>query len=351
MKLTQEEIDDVALRFIYNVPHADCFWRDENDLDLRFMYSFQKAFWWYIDVLKSNEKILQYNEKAFMTTFFDNFAPLNNIFEKDILKNKYAEFRRYNKAVPRAGVIVLSSDHQSILLVSNFNNGQFEVPRGKIGKDEELFECAIREFYEETSFDIRNYLDRFKFVETIDRKGTPCHFFLCVADLPVKEMKPQTVGEIKSIKYINLNNLNASKYYNCHHVIETLKKKNIIDDVAFSTKKSNKTDKKRQSTPKKSKRNTDVDQSDLQTPKLKPQIPTKEIQKPLSLSSKNNTITEDIEKKLFCQVKNPVKSTPSKKNKKKDKSSEETNNHTDKTLIKSPSNDNPFKKRGNRGKG
>jgi 8-oxo-dGTP pyrophosphatase MutT (NUDIX family) len=68
----------------------------------------------------------------------------------------FSEFLAYKTRVPVRGAIMLNDTMDSVVLVKGWKKGaNWSFPRGKINKDEKDLDCAIREVYEETGFDIR----------------------------------------------------------------------------------------------------------------------------------------------------------------------------------------------------
>lgn len=68
----------------------------------------------------------------------------------------YAEFLAYKTRVPVRGAIMLNHDMDSVVLVKGWKKqAKWSFPRGKINKDEKDLDCAVREVYEETGFDIQ----------------------------------------------------------------------------------------------------------------------------------------------------------------------------------------------------
>ena len=63
---------------------------------------------------------------------------------------------QYKTRVPVRGAIMLNEAMDHTVLVKGWKkNANWSFPRGKINKDEDDLDCAIREVYEETGFDIR----------------------------------------------------------------------------------------------------------------------------------------------------------------------------------------------------
>ena len=68
----------------------------------------------------------------------------------------FSEFLAYKTRVPVRGAILLNEKMNEVLLVKGWKKGaNWSFPRGKINKDEPDLDCAIREVYEETGYDIK----------------------------------------------------------------------------------------------------------------------------------------------------------------------------------------------------
>jgi len=67
----------------------------------------------------------------------------------------FSEFLAYKTRVPVRGAILLNERMDEVLLVKGWKKGaNWSFPRGKINKDEPDLDCAIREVYEETGYDV-----------------------------------------------------------------------------------------------------------------------------------------------------------------------------------------------------
>ena len=68
----------------------------------------------------------------------------------------FSEFLAYKTRVPVRGAIMLNDAMDHAVLVKGWKKGaNWSFPRGKINKDEKDLDCAVREVWEETGFDIR----------------------------------------------------------------------------------------------------------------------------------------------------------------------------------------------------
>ncbi|KAK5629649.1 hypothetical protein RRF57_005364 [Xylaria bambusicola] len=83
-------------------------------------------------------------------------CPLLASFSADIHLKAFDEFMQYKTRVPVRGAVMLNDAMDAAVLVRGYKKGaSWSFPRGKINKDEDDVDCAIREVYEETGYDIR----------------------------------------------------------------------------------------------------------------------------------------------------------------------------------------------------
>ena len=94
------------------------------------------------------------NLRKFCSLIFQH-CPLLAEFS-DLHAAAYSEFLAYKTRVPVRGAIMLNHTMDHVILVKGWKKGsKWSFPRGKINKDEKDIDCAVREVYEETGFDLR----------------------------------------------------------------------------------------------------------------------------------------------------------------------------------------------------
>lgn len=82
-------------------------------------------------------------------------CPLLASFSVENHTKAFEEFLQYKTRVPVRGAILLNHAMDSVVLVKGWKKGaNWSFPRGKINKDEDDLDCAVREVYEETGFDL-----------------------------------------------------------------------------------------------------------------------------------------------------------------------------------------------------
>lgn len=126
----------------------------------------------------------------------------------------FEEFLQYKTRVPVRGAILLNEAMDSTLLVKGWKKGaSWSFPRGKINKDEDDLECAIREVDEETGFDIKvaglvPRQDEVKYIEvTMREQQIRLYVF---RNVPMDTaFAPRTRKEISKIQWYKLSELPA----------------------------------------------------------------------------------------------------------------------------------------------
>ncbi|KAH8427181.1 decapping enzyme complex catalytic subunit DCP2 [Aspergillus melleus] len=157
----------------------------------------------------------------------------------------FSEFLAYKTRVPVRGAIMLNSDMDEVVLVKGWKKGaNWSFPRGKINKDEKDLDCAIREVYEETGYDVREagLVKDEKDVKFIEITMREQHMRLYVfRDVPRDAyFEPRTRKEISKIEWYKLSELptlkkskqqdqgfavaNANKFYMVAPFMNPLKK-------------------------------------------------------------------------------------------------------------------------------
>jgi len=157
----------------------------------------------------------------------------------------FSEFLAYKTRVPVRGAIMLNQEMDEVVLVKGWKKGaNWSFPRGKINKGEPDLDCAIREVYEETGFDVRaaglvKDEDNVKYIEITMREQ---HMRLYVFPGVPKDthFEPRTRKEISKIEWYKLSELptlkkskqhdeglavaNANKFYMVAPFLNPLKK-------------------------------------------------------------------------------------------------------------------------------
>jgi mRNA-decapping enzyme subunit 2 len=204
--LTFSGLDDLSVRFIVNLP------REELESVERICFQVEEAQWFYEDFVRPLDPNLpSLNLRQFSMKIFQH-CPLFSGYGADVHSKAFSEFLAYKTRVPVRGAILLNETMDQVILVKGWKKGaNWSFPRGKINKDEKDIDCAIREVYEETGFDINAAgLNKgeasSKFIEVTMREQ---HMKLFVfAGVPMNTyFEPRTRKEISAIQWYKLSEL------------------------------------------------------------------------------------------------------------------------------------------------
>jgi len=126
----------------------------------------------------------------------------------------FEEFLQYKTRVPVRGAILLNEAMDATVLVKGWKKGaNWSFPRGKINKDEDDLDCAIREVYEETGFDIREAGlvpkdDEVKYIQ-ISMREQQIRLYV-FRNVPMDTVfQPKTRKEISKVQWWKLSDLPA----------------------------------------------------------------------------------------------------------------------------------------------
>jgi mRNA-decapping enzyme subunit 2 len=201
-------LDDLCVRFIINLP--------EEDLSsiARICFQIEEAQWFYEDFIRPLDPTLpSMTLRSFSLRIFQH-CPLLAPFSVENHTRAFEEFLQYKTRVPVRGAILLNEDMDSTILVKGWKKGaNWSFPRGKINKDEDDLECAIREVYEETGYDLHGAglvpKDReVKYIEiTMREQQMRLYVF---RNVPMDtHFAPRTRKEISKIQWYRLSDLPA----------------------------------------------------------------------------------------------------------------------------------------------
>lgn len=138
------------MRFIINLP------QEELESVERICFQVEEAQWFYEDFIRPLDPALpSLPLRTFCLRMFKH-CPLLASFDEDQHIRAYEEFLAYKTRVPVRGAILLNDAMDEVVLVRGWKKGaNWSFPRGKINKDEKDLDCAVREAYEETGYDVR----------------------------------------------------------------------------------------------------------------------------------------------------------------------------------------------------
>ncbi|KAI1862458.1 hypothetical protein JX265_009172 [Neoarthrinium moseri] len=204
----EDWLDDLSVRFIINLPEEDL------SSTARICFQIEEAHWFYEDFIRVIDPSLPHMAlKDFCLRMFQH-CPILAPYGPEQHLHAYQEFMQYKTRIPVRGAILLNHEMDSTVLVRGWkSNASWSFPRGKINKDEDDLDCAIREVYEETGFEIREAGlvpdDRnVKYIEVTMRDQ---HVRLYIfRDVPMDTVfEARTRNEIGKIQWYNLQDLPA----------------------------------------------------------------------------------------------------------------------------------------------
>lgn len=141
-------------------------------------------------------------------------CPLLASFSVENHTRAFEEFLQYKTRVPVRGAILLNHDMDATVLVKGWKKGaNWSFPRGKINKDEDDLDCAVREVWEETGLDLRAAglvptEAKPKYIEIAMREQQMRLYVF--RDVPMDtNFEPQTRKEISKIEWYKLSELPA----------------------------------------------------------------------------------------------------------------------------------------------
>ncbi|OTB08408.1 hypothetical protein M426DRAFT_317028 [Hypoxylon sp. CI-4A] len=146
----EDWLDDLCVRFIINLPHEDL------SSVARICFQIEEAQWFYEDFIRPLDPALPSMSLRTFTLKMFQHCPLLASFSVDAHVKAFDDFMQYKTRVPVRGAIMLNDNMDAAVLVKGYKKGaSWSFPRGKINKDEDDLDCAIREVYEETGYDLR----------------------------------------------------------------------------------------------------------------------------------------------------------------------------------------------------
>tara|TARA_B110001452_G_C15178807_1_gene409481 strand:- start:105 stop:1133 length:1029 start_codon:yes stop_codon:yes gene_type:complete len=198
--ILSDVLEDLAVRFVVNCP------AEEQESFERLLFQVEAAFWFFED---------EYREiwpHAFPALNLLGFA--QKLFQECVLlapfapkaKEIYERFTQYKNSIPTCGAIILNPNNTKCILVKSWNGKSWGFPKGKIDKDEDKADCAIREVHEEVGFDISPYLVAEHYVERqLAQQTVRLYIIRGVPDNT--HFVTQTKKEIGAIEWHNLKEL------------------------------------------------------------------------------------------------------------------------------------------------
>lgn len=209
----------------------------------RICFQVEEAQWFYEDFVRPLDPALpSLSLKAFAMRIFQH-CPLMSEWSEYHHAAAFSEFLAYKTRVPVRGAILLNESMDKVVLVKGWKkNANWSFPRGKINKEEKDLDCAVREVFEETGYDLKaaGLVKDEKHMKYIEITMREQHMKLYVfRGVPMDTaFAPQTRKEISKIEWVNLSDLptvkknkqtqhdaaNANKFYMVAPFLNLLKK-------------------------------------------------------------------------------------------------------------------------------
>lgn len=200
-------LDDLCVRFIVNLPN------EELQSVERICFQIEEAQWFYEDFIRPLDpnNLPSMHLRKFSQLMFQH-CPLFSAYSEELHQQAYEQFLAYKTRVPVRGAIMLNQDMTHAVLVKGWKKGaKWSFPRGKINKEETDLDCAVREVWEETGYDLQeaNLVlpeeDMKKITVTMREQSMMLYVFRSV---PMDTyFEPRTRKEISKIDWYKLTDL------------------------------------------------------------------------------------------------------------------------------------------------
>ncbi|ORZ17993.1 DCP2-domain-containing protein [Absidia repens] len=200
----EEILDDLATRFIINVPDVELAKVE------RICFQVEQAHWFYEDFIREQRPDLpSFQLKNFSSKIFKQ-CPLLSQWAHEHDK-AYTDFITYRLRVPVCGAIILNTTLDKCLLVKGWSSkAGWGFPKGKINQNEENDNCAVREVLEETGYDISPLLRKNEYIE-ITMREQRIRLYIISGVPEDTPFTPQTRKEISQIAWMALDDLPTFK--------------------------------------------------------------------------------------------------------------------------------------------
>lgn len=200
MEIPSSVLDDLCSRFILHIPS------EERDNAIRVCFQIELAHWFYLDFYMQNTPGLpQCGIRDFAKAVFSHCPFL--LPQGEDVEKVLDEWKEYKMGVPTYGAIILDETLENVLLVQGYlAKSGWGFPKGKVNKEEAPHDCAAREVFEETGFDIKDYICKDDYIEL--RINDQLARLYIIPGIP-KDTKfnPKTRREIRNIEWFSIEKL------------------------------------------------------------------------------------------------------------------------------------------------
>ncbi|KAM8961890.1 m7GpppN-mRNA hydrolase isoform 2-T2 [Pelodytes ibericus] len=197
-------LDDLCSRFILHIPS------EERDNAIRVCFQIELAHWFYLDFWMQNFPGLpQCGIRDFAKAVFQHCPFL--LPNGEDVQRVLDEWKEYKMGVPTFGAIILDETLENVLLVQGYlAKSGWGFPKGKVNKEEAPHDCAAREVFEETGFDIKDRICNNDYIEL--RINDQLARLYIIPGVP-KDTKfnPKTRREIRNIEWFPIEKLPCHK--------------------------------------------------------------------------------------------------------------------------------------------
>ncbi|XP_050295535.1 m7GpppN-mRNA hydrolase [Anthonomus grandis grandis] len=197
-------LNDVLTRFIILVPE------EAKENLIRIFFQIELAHWFYLDFYVGNDpRCKTCTIYEFAAHVFQHIPSLKSEIPR--LHTILQDWKTYKQSVPTYGAIILSEGLTHVLLVQSYwARASWGFPKGKVNEEEDPTHCAIREVFEETSFDISPYLNPNEYLESILNDQLVRLYIIKNVSMDT-EFKPRTRCEIKACSWFAISDLPNNK--------------------------------------------------------------------------------------------------------------------------------------------
>ncbi|XP_053330268.1 m7GpppN-mRNA hydrolase [Spea bombifrons] len=197
-------LDDLCSRFILHIPS------EERDNAIRVCFQIELAHWFYLDFWMQNFPGLPAcGIRDFAKAVFQHCPFL--LPNGEDVQRVLNEWKEYKMGVPTYGAIILDETLENVLLVQGYlAKSGWGFPKGKVNKEEAPHDCAAREVFEETGFDIKDRMCVDDYIEL--RINDQLARLYIIPGVP-KDTKfnPKTRREIRNIEWFPIEKLPCHK--------------------------------------------------------------------------------------------------------------------------------------------